>query len=62
MTKINITHDNPEWFEWWVNPVEDGKPEADPTDLQGTQKYIEERFTKETQEKITIKVRPQRED
>ncbi|MEH2287150.1 hypothetical protein [Nostoc sp.] len=63
-TRISFSSEDPEseWTEWWVNPVEDGSQQPDPDDLRKTQQYIERTYTKETQEKIIIKVRPQRED
>ncbi len=60
--KIDFSSNDPGWTEWWVNPVKDGSPVADPTDLQETKQYIEKTYTPETQEKITIKVRSQREE
>lgn len=60
--KIHLTSNDPEWTEWWVNPVNDGSPEADPTDLKETKGYIERTYTPETQAIITIKVRSHREE
>ena len=62
MPKIHFTSNDPEWTQWWVNPVEDGSPVADPTDLQETQQYIQKTYSEETVEKIIIKVRSQREE
>ncbi|MFN6526936.1 hypothetical protein [Nostoc sp. ChiSLP03a] len=59
---ISFSGDDPEWNEWWVDPIEEGSPQADPTDLRETQQYIQRTYTEETQEKIIIKVRPQKED
>ncbi|MBW4425950.1 MAG: hypothetical protein KME50_16235 [Nostoc desertorum CM1-VF14] len=60
--KIDSSRNDPEWNEWWVNPVEDGSTVADPVDLQQTQECIERTYTPETQEKIIIKVRSRREE
>ncbi|MEH2188316.1 MAG: hypothetical protein V7K64_19410 [Nostoc sp.] len=62
MPKIHFTSDDPDWAEWWVNPVKDGSSDPDPVDLQETKKYIERTYTPETQQIITIKVRSQREE
>ncbi|MEH2414467.1 hypothetical protein [Nostoc sp.] len=62
MSKINVTREDSEWFEWWVNPVKSGSSEADPQDLQATKKYIANRYTPETQEKISINIRPEKDD
>ncbi|MEH2280644.1 MAG: hypothetical protein V7K90_04765 [Nostoc sp.] len=62
MSNINVTDEDSDWYEWWVDPVKSGSSEADPQDLQATKQYIEKRYTPETQEKITIKVRSQPEE
>lgn len=53
--------DDPEFFQWWVNPVADGDPTPDPKDLKDTQEYIARHYTQETQAQININVRETRE-
>ncbi len=48
---------NPDWFEWWIDPIESGKPEPNPQELREAQDYIKEKYTPETQAKININVR-----
>lgn len=62
MEPIHVKREeDPGFFEWWVNPISNGSPIADPQDLKETKAYVEKTYTPETIEEIQIKVRENRE-
>lgn len=60
--KLSISKaEDPDFFDWWINPAKDGSPEPDPEELAGVQNYISQVYTSETQADIQIHVRSKRE-